>query len=290
MSEPGPRRAAGVTGWGEAVRGGAAVLAEAGVPSPEVDARLLAEHVCNAAPMLAAAPSAELLARYADLVERRRRREPLQHITGEMYFRYLRLRAARGAFIVRPETEMVAEHAIAAAAGTDRPRVVDLCTGSGAIALAVATEVPAARVWAVELSPEAAAVAEHNIAEHAPQVSLVLGDAATALAELDGTVDVVVANPPYIPPGAVPREAEVRDHDPRLALYGGGEDGLQTPRAVVATAARLLRPGGMLVMEHAEGQAAAVREICAAAGFLEVRTEADLGGRDRMVLARRTAG
>ncbi|WP_413452309.1 peptide chain release factor N(5)-glutamine methyltransferase [Georgenia phoenicis] len=281
----------GAVTWREAVRGAGVLLAEAGVPSPDVDARLLAEHVLAGPLVTAGRPDPEQLARFAALVDRRRRREPLQHLTGEMFFRYLRLVSEPGAFVVRPETEVVAEEAIRAARQVPSPRVVDLCTGSGAIALAVATEVTSAAVWAVELSPAALAVAARNVAELAPQVTLVAGDAATALPELDGTVDVVVSNPPYVPADAVPQDPEVREHDPDLALYGGGADGLDVPRAVLRTAARLLRPGGTLVMEHAEVQAAAVRAACEETGaFTAVRTVADLTGRDRMVLARRSDG
>lgn len=278
----------GAVTWRAAVRGAGALLAEAGVPSPDVDARLLAEHVLGGPLVTAGLPRSDQLTAFAALVERRRRREPLQHLTGEMFFRYLRLVSEPGAFVVRPETEVVAEEAITVARQVPAPRVVDLCTGSGAIALAVATEVPTATVWAVELSLEALPVAARNVAELAPHVALVPGDAATALPELDGTVDVVVSNPPYVPPDAVPQDPEVRDHDPDLALYGGGSDGLDVPRAVLATAARLLRPGGTVVMEHAEVQAAAARAAAVATGaFTDVRTVQDLTGRDRMVVARR---
>ncbi|WP_127131733.1 peptide chain release factor N(5)-glutamine methyltransferase [Georgenia sp. SYP-B2076] len=301
-TRPGAGPAPGAPTVRQAVAGAALVLAEAGVPSPDVDARLLAEHVLGRslfrvpatatfADLAAPGEEASLQARYAGLVDRRRRREPLQHITGEMAFRYLLLEAAPGAFIVRPETETVAQVAVDAAAAGARagraPVVVDLCTGSGAIALAVATEVPAAHVHAVEISPDAHLVAARNVARLAPRVHLVLGDAATALPELDGTVDVVVSNPPYIPPDAVPREVEVREHDPDLALYGGGADGLDVPRAVMAAAARLLAPGGLFVMEHAEVQADAARRAAAAAGLVEVTTGRDLSGRDRYVTARR---
>lgn len=277
--------------WRDAVRGAVSLLAAAGVPSPDVDARLLAEHVAGTAPLLLAAPPDDgALARFAGLVERRAAREPLQHLTGVMHFRHLALAAAPGAFVVRPETESVAQAAIDAATDIVAEQgdavVVDLCSGSGAIALAVATEVPGARVHAVELSEAAAAVAARNIAALGPQVSLVRGDAATALPELDGTVDVVVSNPPYIPPDQVPVDAEVRDHDPDLALYGGGADGLDVPRSVLASAARLLRPGGVVVMEHAEVQAGAVRALLAA-DFADVATGKDLAGRDRFVRGRR---
>ncbi|HLS48500.1 MAG TPA: peptide chain release factor N(5)-glutamine methyltransferase [Actinomycetaceae bacterium] len=279
-------------GWRHLVAGATRLLTEAGVPSPQVDALALQRHVAQI-PVLAMAPppTDEQRRRFAELVDRRRRREPLQHLTGRMTFRYLELCARPGAFIVRPETELVAEHAIEAARQVPHPRVVDLCSGSGAIALALATEVPAARVWAVELSAEAAAVARENIAEHAPHVRLVVADAAAALPELVGVVDVVVSNPPYIPPTAVAREAEVRDHDPDLALYGGGVDGLDVPRAVIARAAQLLRTGGTFVMEHGDEQARAVREALADTGdFEDIRTEQDLAGRDRMVVARRARG
>ncbi|WP_371744668.1 peptide chain release factor N(5)-glutamine methyltransferase [Georgenia sp. TF02-10] len=293
-----------------AVAAAAELLAAAGVPSPQVDARALAEHVLGR-PLYLLPPGAtftdagpadtgradagpaveggERFAAFAALVERRRRREPLQHLTGQMAFRHLLLAAGPGAFVVRPETEVVAQAAIdaarAVAAAGRPPVVVDLCTGSAAIALAVATEVPGAVVHAVEISPAAIALAGRNVAAHAPQVHLHHGDAATALPSLDGAVDVVVANPPYVPPDAVPREVEVREHEPELALYGGGDDGLDVPRAVVARAARLLRPGGVLVMEHAEVQAGAVREVVGAHGLTQVRTGRDLAGRERYVVA-----
>lgn len=296
MSGPQPARSQPATDaradWRELLSGATRLLEEAGVPSPRVDAVALQRHVTGLrVPVMAPPPTAAQRREFADLVARRCRREPLQHLTGRMAFRYLELRARPGAFIVRPETELVAQVAIDAAQATAQPVVVDLCTGSAAIALAVATEVPASRVWAVELSPQAVAVAQENIMAIEPRVRLEQADAATALPELDGTVDVVVANPPYIPPHAIPRDVEVRDHDPDLALYGGGADGLDVPRRVIARAADLLRPGGTFVMEHGEEQGAAVRAAVAATGaFADIRTEVDLTGRDRMVVARRAAG
>jgi release factor glutamine methyltransferase len=177
------------------------------------------------------------------------------------------------------------------------PVVVDLCAGSGAIALAVATEVPGSRVHAVELSEEACAWARRNIDRFGRSgdalVDLRQGDAATTFVDLDGDVDVVVSNPPYIPSGSVPIDPEVRDHDPQLALYGGGPDGLAVPAQVTATAARLLRSGGLLVMEHADVQQAQVLALlarCAAFGrptWRDARGHADLAGRPRYVTARR---
>lgn len=174
--------------------------------------------------------------------------------------------------------------AVVAARGT--AVVVDLCTGSAAIALAVATEVPGARVHAVELDATAHAWASRNVAAHGDAVALVRGDARTALADLDGTVDVVVSNPPYVPSDAVPQDPEVAHHDPAVALYGLGPDGLEVPRGIAAAATRLLRPGGLFVMEHAEVQAAAARRTVQDAGLVDAMTRTDLTGRDRMVVAR----
>jgi release factor glutamine methyltransferase len=282
------------------VEGAATVLAEAGVPSPRHDAIALAAHALGLArvEMVLPPPLPEgFAATYAGLVERRRRREPLQHIVGHTVFRFLTLRVEPGVFVPRPETETVAQLAIdeaaALAASGGRPLVVDLCTGTGAIAASVDTEVPASRVVAVDLSDAAVGLARANAAAVAgPDLRVVQGDVRdpALLAELDGTVDVVVSNPPYIPPDAVPLDPEVRDHDPDVALYGGGADGLDVPRAVVAAAARLLAPGGLLVMEHAEVQGATARAAAAATGaFVDVRTVPDLTGRPRTLVARRVA-
>lgn len=272
------------------------ILAAAGVATPRADAELLAGHLMGlgrgevrAAAILGRASPEQLMV----LVAERARRIPLQHLTGRAPFRGLQLAVGPGVFVPRPETEAVAQVAIEEAqrvvAGGRQPLVVDLCAGSGAIAFAVAAEVPGARVHAVELDPLAHAWAERNCLEHATsQVTLHLADARSALAELDGQVDVVVSNPPYVPSDAVPVDPEVRDHDPRIALYGGGVDGLDVPRGVVLAAARLLAPGGLFVMEHADVQAGAVRRLATASGaFTEASTRADLTGRDRMVVARR---
>ena len=227
------------------------------------------------------------LAALAPLVARRAEREPLQHLTGEAFFRGLRLAVGPGVFVPRPETEIVAQHAIDVLAATAAPTpiAVDLGTGSGALALAMATEVPHASVAAVEVSPVAFTWAEQNRrAIGAENLRIVLGDLADALHDLDGRVDVVVSNPPYIPLGAVPRDPEVRRFDPELALYGG-VDGLDVVRDVDATARRLLRPGGTLVIEHAEVQAAAIGALLAASGWRAIAHHRDLTGRDRATTA-----
>jgi release factor glutamine methyltransferase len=221
------------------------------------------------------------------LVSRRVEREPLQHITGTAPFRHLELAVGPGVFVPRPETETVVQYAIDALlnAADPAPIGVDLGTGSGAIAMAMATEVPHARVFAAELSPEAHAWAQRNV-EGIANLSLVLSDLADAFPELDGTASVVISNPPYVPAAAVPRDPEVRLFDPALALYGG-EDGLDVVRVLSGRALRLLRPGGLLVIEHGELQGAAIREILEADGWRATATHRDLTLRDRATTALR---
>lgn len=297
------------------VREAVATLVAAGVVTPRADAELLLAHatgrsradVVRDVVLGAPVPDAAAAA-FAGLLARRAAREPLQHLTGTAPFRHLELAVGPGVFVPRPETEEVAQVAVdaarAALAARGRAVVVDLCTGSGAIALAVATEVPGAVVHAVELDAAAHAWAARNVASVSTAVStadcrdlvhLVRGDARTALRDLDGTVDVVVSNPPYVPPDAVPVDPEVARHDPAVALYGLGPDGLEVPRGVTAAAARLLRAGGVYVMEHAEVQDAAARTLVAGTAgaeggpaFADVVTRPDLTGRPRMVVARRT--
>lgn len=256
---------------------------------PSREARLLLEWALGVDSLWSAPPTvgARAAERFRSAVARRRHHTPLQHILGRMWFRDLTLAARPGVFVVRPETEVVAGEAIAAARSVTghAPLVVDLCTGSGAIALAVATEVPGSRVVAVEIDPAALSLAAENVATLAPgAVELVEGDATAAAAHLDGTVDVVVSNPPYVPSSQVPTQEEALA-DPETALYGGGEDGLVVPRGIVHRAAALLRPGGRVVVEHAESQSAAMQALASAAGLVDVVTLPDLSGRDRMLRA-----
>ena len=296
MSMP-PDGPPGTPSLDSALRSGARVLADAGIDSARADVELLAAALLGVS--RGEVRAAAVLGRPAPvgleaLVARRATRVPLQHLTGTAPFRTRELAVGPGVFVPRPETEQVAQAAVDEAAAVLARRgsvvVVDLCAGSGAIALAVAREVPGSEVHAVELDAQAYGWARRNVeeAQDAP-VHLVRGDARTALRTLDGTVDVVVANPPYIPPDAVPVDPEVREHDPAVALYGLGPDGLTVPAGVVEAAARLLVPGGLFVMEHAEVQAEAVRGLVRACGaFEQVETRADLTGRDRMVVARRS--
>lgn len=273
-----------------ALRIAASTLAEAGVPSPQVDAELLAAHLLGESVgrvRALALIGADAPKGYEELIAERAQRVPLQHITGVAYFRGLSLAVGPGVFIPRPETETVAQRAIDAASRTAGARVADLGTGSGAIAGSVAQEVPDAEVYAVELSGLAYAWAERNLTPLG--VTLVKGDFAEALSEHDGTFDVVVSNPPYIPTDAVPREPEVARHDPELALYGGSDDGLRLPLAAAGAAARLLKPGGYFVMEHAEVQAEALLRVLGAdPAWAETHTHQDLSGRDRATSAVRT--
>lgn len=271
-------------------------LAEAGVPDPEVDAELLIGHVLGlsrggvqARLVIGGVFSAEDAAALASLAERRARREPLQHLTGRAAFRSLELAVGPGVFVPRPETEGVAQIGIDAlrAVAEAEPIGIDLGSGSGAIALALATEVPHARVWAVENSPEAFPWTRRNVEEvGAPNLELVFGDLATALPELDGLVSVVVSNPPYIPLGAIPRDPEVRLYDPERALYGGA-DGLDVVRVLSQRALALLRPGGMVVIEHGEAQSAEIAALLAADGWRAIAHHRDLTGRDRATTALR---
>ena len=277
------------TNLADALSAAVARLAEAGVPSPRVDAELLAAYLLGVSPgrvRALALLGAEAPPGLEDLVAERATRIPLQHITGRAYFRHLELQVGPGVFVPRPETETVAQHAIDRARALPAAKVVDLGTGSGAIAAAVASEVPTATVYAVELSALAHAWAERNLAPLG--VTLLQEDLRTALSAHDGTFDVVVSNPPYIPAEAVPREPEVAEHDPQMALYGGGADGMELPAATAATAARLLKPGGHFIMEHAEVQAAAVHTLLRSAGcWDQVATRYDLTGRERATSARR---
>ena len=261
-----------------------------GVESARHDAEMLLSHVTGIArSMLAltARPNPLQLTAFRDLVTARASRIPLQHLLGSAAFRHVDLEVGPGVFVPRAETELLAGWAIDAARNSGpAPVVVDLCTGSGAIALSIVQECPSARVHAVELDERAFGWALRNL--DGTGVDLRLGDAADAFGDLNGTVDVVVANPPYIPLDAWESVApEVRDHDPALALWSG-HDGLDAIRAIEATAQRLLKPGGVVGVEHADAQgesAPAIFSEAADGRWSEVRDHEDLAGRPRYVTA-----
>ncbi len=233
--------------------------------------------------------SPDFVAYYEQLLDQRASRVPLQHITGVAYFRSLELKVGPGVFVPRPETELLVSYALdyvdrALAAGAEQQlRVIDLCTGSAAIALSLKTERPHLEVYAVEVSELAHAWARENLA--ASGVHLILGDARQVSPEQEATFDLVTCNPPYIPTAARPSEPEVRDHDPHLALYGGSPDGLAIPAAMVGAAYRLLKPGGMLILEHAHTQRQALSSIIQGQGFVQLKTRDDLLGRARHISA-----
>lgn len=264
------------------------VLAAAAVPSPRVDAELLLAHVTDSdrsgiqlGELLGRELSGEQHSKFVQLVARRAERIPLQHLTGVAHFRHLQLLVGPGVFIPRPETESVVQIGLDFIADKQGARLVDLCAGSGAIAASLATEVPGSRVWAVELSDQAIGYTRKNCEPYG--ITVMHADAGALPNEhrLAGSIDLVISNPPYIPPNAIPREVEVKDHDPQMALYGLGQDGLQVPRAVAAQALRLLKPAGLFVMEHAEVQQQAAAQLLLDAGFTSVQGHLDLTGRPR---------
>lgn len=270
-------------------------LDAAGVASPLVDAELLAAHVL-AVPRGRLVVSdgfspAEYLT-FRALVRRRAQREPLQHITGVAPFRHLELAVGPGVFIPRPETELLVGWGLAwlATAGP-APVVVDLCAGSGAIALAVAQELPGARVYAVERDPEALEWLRRNA--DGTNVTIVEGDVtdAATLADLDSTVDLILTNPPYVPEiGAGGLPPEVTGHDPHQAVFGG-VDGLEVIRPLVRRVADLLRPGGACGIEHDDTQSIVVTALLYFdKRFDDFETHRDLGGRPRFTTVTRRGG
>ncbi|MFU0573244.1 peptide chain release factor N(5)-glutamine methyltransferase [Gardnerella greenwoodii] len=297
----------------ELLQNAIARLREAGVESAEYDARLLLAKACGVS--LAELNKALILgdltdflpdyaSKYSDFVSRRASREPLQHIVGRAPFRYLDLQVGKGVFVPRPETEIVVEAGLdwLRESGISKPTVVDLCAGSGAIGLSIATEVADAQVWAVEKSPEAFQYLQKNFEETAKKweniqifsrYHAVLADATKAhisdctpeLHAICGKVDLVITNPPYVPESQVPEQVEVRKYDPPLALYGGSADGLLIPEQIMCAAFTLLKPGGVMVMEHDISQGDALKKYAESVGFSRARVGNDLTGRPRYTFA-----
>ena len=269
-------------------------LSTAGVPSPQADATWLLCHILDTdrSDLLTRITfdqdlSSEQLEAFLVALARREKREPLQHITGKAAFRSLELSVGPGVFIPRPETEQVVQYAIDYLRQLPMPGVaIDLGTGSGAIAIAMAIEVPQTKVYAVELSQSAFDYATKNIEANFAAVELRLGAMQEVVSDLVGGVDVVISNPPYIPDSAIPIDPEVRNFDPELALYGG-EDGLDVIRDISGIAAALLRAGGLLVLEHAETQSDAIRELLLNDGWLSVSAFQDATMRYRTITAMR---
>lgn len=287
-----------MTSLRERIEEAAQRLAEAGVPSPRHDAEALAAHLLDvdrAGLVTAPEPPSSFDVDYTELVERRAKREPLQHITGLAHFRHLTLQVGPGVFIPRPETELTAGAAIVAAqtvvAEGRVPVVVDMFAGSGAIAISVAREVRPCVVHAVESEDDAIEWLRRNAAGASVVVHRddVGGILERSMSMLIGAVDVVVANPPYVPLGAVIRDPEVAEHDPAAALWSG-TDGLDAIRVLESVAARLLRPGGVIIAEHADEQGTSAPTVFTGTGrWADVVDHPDLNDRPRYVTARRPA-
>lgn len=301
----------------ELVRSASAMLRASGVDTPEHDAKLLAAEVFGVdlqtvdKAMLMGSETSELakqgakqsgedaaLKRFHTMVDRRSKREPLQHITGHAPFRYLDLKVGPGVFIPRQETELVVQEGVdwITKHGMYSAKVVDLRAGSGAIGLSFVTEVPGSEVWAVEKSEQTAQWTRVNLNETAkkyPSIAsnyhLEIADATQTptLNQLDGTIDIVLTNPPYVPLADIPQQPEVRDYDPDLALYGGSADGTLIPERIIARAAKLLKNGGLLVMEHDITQGERLSAFALSYGFSNVMVHNDYTGRPRYMTAKK---
>lgn len=301
----------------ELVRSASAMLRASGVDTPEHDAKLLAAEVFGVdlqtvdKAMLMGSETSELakqgakqsgedaaLKRFHTMVDRRSKREPLQHITGHAPFRYLDLKVGPGVFIPRQETELVVQEGVdwITKHGMYSAKVADLCAGSGAIGLSFVTEVPGSEVWAVEKSEQTAQWTRVNLNETAkkyPSIAsnyhLEIADATQTptLNQLDGTIDIVLTNPPYVPLADIPQQPEVRDYDPDLALYGGSADGTLIPERIIARAAKLLKNGGLLVMEHDITQGERLSAFALSYGFSNVMVHNDYTGRPRYMTAKK---
>jgi release factor glutamine methyltransferase len=273
----------------DAIRTAAARLAAAGLDSPRPDAEQLAAHVLGVprSSLPIASFDTTLLDTFHELLDRRADRVPLQHLIGTAGFRHLELMVGPGVFVPRPETEVVVESALEflrSLPEIPRPTAVDLCTGSGTIAFSLAHEFPNAVVHAVELDAGALEWTRRNADRLGLPVELHLGDAEHALPGLDGKLDLVVSNPPYVAEHEVDAvDPEVRDHDPEVSLVAGS-DGLDVIRAVERAAWRLLRPGGKVIVEHSDRQGRSAPEVFASR-WHEVADFRDLTGRDRYVTA-----
>ncbi|BBY31111.1 peptide chain release factor N(5)-glutamine methyltransferase [Mycolicibacterium sediminis] len=271
-----------------AVAAAADRFATAGIDSARVDAELLAAHVAGVdrGRLFITEPDDDFESRFRDVVDARVRRVPLQHLVGSAAFGPVTLSVGPGVFVPRPETEALLEWALAQPLPR-APVIVDLCTGSGALAVALSHALPAATVVAVEDSPGALEYARRNVAD--VHVDLVAADVTAdgLLSEYDGAVDLLVANPPYIPEGA-DLDPEVAEHDPARALFGG-PDGMSVIRPLVVHAARLLRRGsGRIGIEHDDTTAAATVAVFERTGaFYDVTSRRDLTGRPRFVTALR---
>ncbi|CAB4625326.1 unannotated protein [freshwater metagenome] len=269
-------------------------LFAAGVNSPASDAELLGCFVLgierselNMSVFSKKMFPDHLVEEFRTALERREKREPLQHITGVAPFRFLELEVGPGVFVPRPETEQLVDLAIEKIRLVKNPSIIDLCSGSGAIAISLTTELLGSTVYAVELSKVAFDFLKRNYQKYGLDPSNCRNEnLAGAFPELEAGLDMVISNPPYIPDTAVPIDLEVQLHDPSIALYGG-QDGLDVIRQISTRALYLLKPGGQLVLEHAHTQGPKISELLLTEGWQEVESRQDLAGKVRMICARK---
>lgn len=294
----------------ELLQNAIACLCKAGVDSPQYDARVLLAHACGVS--LADLNKALILgdfknfshdyaSKYSDFISIRASREPLQHIIGCATFRYIDLIVGKGVFVPRPETEVVVQEGIdwIRANNLKNPIVLDLCAGSGAIGLSVASEVADSQVWAVEKSPEAFEYLQKNYNKIAEKYDIlnryhaILGDATNVnlpeTAAIKEKVDVVITNPPYVPESKPLEQIEARDYDPKMALYGGSQDGLLIPQKIVKASFAYLRRGGIMIMEHDITQGEALADYAKNVGFSSAKVKNDLTNRARFVVCKKEA-
>lgn len=265
-------------------------LSTAGIASAQREAELLASHVLDISLSDLFAKSlsdyqvtSEQLMKITELVNTRARRIPLQHLLGKWWFRAYELKVGPGVFSPRPETEQVVDIALKLISNLNLPVVVDVGTGSGAIAISIAVEHPGSKVFAIETSAAAIRYAQENIELLAPGVNLIHADFEEALPKIDN-LDLLVSNPPYIPLEAIPRDPEVRNHDPEIALYSG-EDGLDAIRLLARLGLSVVKPGGFILLEHADSQSSQVIDLLLSEGWKDAVAHKDLTGRDRAVSA-----
>lgn len=260
-------------------------LRTAGVESAEYDANALFQHILKTPrylwpTQLTTSQKKQLQA----LIQRRANREPLAHILGKMWFYGLELSAGPETFCVRPETEILVETALSWA-GEKYPQggqVLDLCTGSGAIALALKANLSKWSVTAVELSESALGKAKENAHTLQLDVNFQLADATSFNPQWENQIHLLVTNPPYVPPRTLPAETQ---YEPQQAFWGGGETGMEIPTKLINLGRRYLKPGGLLIMEHDDTQGTATQTAAKAAGYIKIRTITDLNGRDRFLIA-----
>lgn len=267
-------------------------LAEAGIADAETEAEVLVSEIIdisrgelNSKLVLGASVGSAELQRVQMAANRRQHREPLQHITGKAYFRSLQLRVGPGVFIPRPETETLVEFALEEIQARKNPVVVDLGTGSGAIAISLAVESDA-QVFAIEASSEAMKYASANAIAHNAKVDFRVAEFSELQSLFDFQFDLVVSNPPYIPLDAIPVDAEVFEYDPALALYSG-DDGLDAIREISVQAGMVLKLGGALLVEHAQGQRKAIIELLLGDGWKNPEGFDDYNQRQRYIKATR---